>query len=107
MVTKDYFNVNLFGNLQIWPYIIKYFSYSSGSIDANFITEINGKIVISQTESGRSDINYLQIQTRKSSCVNTRGISTAAYQVLHMLSYPGGGGGRYLGVPPVLTWMGG
>ena len=27
---------------------------------------------------------------RKSSCVNARGIPTAAYQVLHMLSYPGG-----------------
>ena len=44
-------------------------------------------------------------RTRKSSCVNARGIP---YQVLHMLSYPpggvgtlaGGGGGRYLGVPP-------
>ena len=30
-------------------------------------------------------------QTRKSSCVNARGIPTAAYQVLHPLSYPGGG----------------
>ena len=31
--------------------------------------------------------------------MNARGIPTAAYQVLHMLSYPGGrgGGGRYLG----------
>ena len=29
--------------------------------------------------------------TRKSSCVNARGIPTAAYQVLHLLSYPGGG----------------
>ena len=32
-------------------------------------------------------------QTRKSSCVNARGIPTAAYQVLHLLSYPGEGGG--------------
>ena len=31
------------------------------------------------------------ISTRKSSCVNARGIPTAAYQVLHLLSYPGGG----------------
>ena len=31
--------------------------------------------------------------TRKSSCVNARGIPIAAYQVLHMLSCPGGGGG--------------
>ena len=36
------------------------------------------------------------IQTRKSSCVKARGIPTAAYEVLHMLYYPGGGG-RYLG----------
>ena len=31
--------------------------------------------------------------TRKSSCVNARGIPTAAYQVLHTLSYPRGGRG--------------
>ena len=31
--------------------------------------------------------------TRKSSCVNARGIPTVAYQVLHLLSYPGRGGG--------------
>ena len=30
--------------------------------------------------------------------MNARGIPTAAYQVLHMLSCPGGGGGRYLGL---------
>ena len=41
------------------------------------------------------------METRKSSCVNARGIPTAAYQVLHVLSCPGGGG-----VPPVLTWLG-
>ena len=43
--------------------------------------------------------------TRKSSCVNARGIPTTAYEVLHMLSYPAGRGvgtldrgrGRYLG----------
>ena len=29
-------------------------------------------------------------KTRKSSCVNARGIPTAAYQVLHPLSCPGG-----------------
>ena len=56
--------------------------------------------------------------TRKSSCVNARGIPTAVYQVLHMLSYPGGylpwlgegylpwPRGTYLGVPPILTWLG-
>ena len=42
--------------------------------------------------------------TRQSSCVNARGIPTAAYQVLHLLSYPGVGVARYplswLGVPP-------
>ena len=32
-------------------------------------------------------------KTRKFSCVNTRGILLAAYQVLHLLSYPGGRGG--------------
>ena len=50
-----------------------------------------------------------QTSTRKSSCVNARGIPTAAYQVLHLLSYRGGGGGRGYpildgGYPPVLTW---
>ena len=35
----------------------------------------------------------IKVNTRKSSCVNARGIPTVAYQVLHMLSYPGGGGG--------------
>ena len=33
------------------------------------------------------------METRKSSCVNARGILTAAYQVLHLLSCTGGGGG--------------
>ena len=49
------------------------------------------------------------ISTRKSSCLNARGIPTAAYQVFHMPSYPGGeGGGRYPRVPlPILTWPGG
>ena len=41
--------------------------------------------------SALTDQNYL-IQTRKSPCVNARGIPTAAYQVLHLLSYLGGGG---------------
>ena len=46
--------------------------------------------------------------TRKSSCVDARGIPTAAYQVLHLLYYPGGGGvplswGTHL--TPVLTWL--
>ena len=35
------------------------------------------------------------ILTRKSSCVNARGIPTAAYQVLHGLSCPGGWGPGY------------
>ena len=55
--------------------------------------------------------------TRKSSCVNARGIPTAAYHVLHLLSYPGGGEGVYP-IPgqgevspswyplPILTWLG-
>ena len=32
------------------------------------------------------------MKTRKSSCLNARGIPSATYQVLYMLSYPGGGG---------------
>ena len=49
--------------------------------------------------------------TRKSSCVNARGIPPAAYQVLHLLSYPrvgyphpdlAGGGGR--GGWPISGW---
>ena len=40
-----------------------------------------------------------QIDTRKSSCVNARGIPTAAYQVLHLLSCTGEGGYPCRGVP--------
>ena len=37
---------------------------------------------------------------RKSSCVNARGIPTVAYQVFHLLPYPGGGGlPTLVGVP--------
>ena len=39
------------------------------------------------------EIYLISFSTRKSSCVNGRGIPTAAYQVLHVLSCPGGGGG--------------
>ena len=52
--------------------------------------------------------------------MNTRDMVIAAYEALHMLSYPGEGGvtylgwgvptlgrGTYLGVPHVLTWLGG
>ena len=42
-----------------------------------------------------------KISTRKSSYVNARGVPTAAYQVLHLLSYTAGGG-RYLGVRPAV-----
>ena len=45
--------------------------------------------------SGKSWIRHWKFETRKSSCVNARGIPTAAYQILHMLSYPGGD--TYLG----------
>ena len=49
--------------------------------------------------------------TRKSSCVSARGIPTAAYQVLHMLPYPGEGvpwlGGTYPGWGVYLPWQGG
>ena len=46
-----------------------------------------------------------QYKTRKSACVNTRGIPPAVYQVLHPLSYPGGaypipGQGEY----PIPGW---
>ena len=40
------------------------------------------------TDSGK---DIMPILTRKSSCVNTRGIPTVVYQVLHLMSYPGGG----------------
>ena len=45
---------------------------------------------------------------RKSSCVNVRGIPTAAYQVLHMLPPLdlAGGRGRYLGYAPVRPGQG-
>ena len=51
-------------------------------------------------------------RTRKSSCVNARGIPPATYQVLHILSYPGGypiPGWEvpHPGYPPILTWPGG
>ena len=59
----------------------------------------------------------LSFETRKSSCVNARGIPTAAYQVLHVLSCPGGiphvpsaclgYTPPVWGTPPVLTWLGG
>ena len=41
-----------------------------------------------------------KLLTRKSFCVNARGIPTAAYQVLHLLSCRGGGG-THLGYPPI------
>ena len=61
--------------------------------------------------------------TKKSSCVNARGLPTAAYQVLHLLSCTGGwgtscrgGGYPYQGVPhpwpggpgvpPIWIWLG-
>ena len=68
---------------------------------------------------GRSISLQLHIgKKRKSSRVNARGIPTVAYQVLHMLSYPGGGylpwrgggvgtSGYPLSLPSVLTWLGG
>ena len=34
-------------------------------------------------------LDYIHIITRKSSCMNSRGIPPTAYQVLHLLSYPG------------------
>ena len=58
-------------------------------------------------------VDWKQISiTRKSSCMNVRGIPTAAYQALLMLSYPWGGGGvTYLGlgggVPTLAGGMGG
>ena len=47
----------------------------------------------------RTTISWLASVTRQSSCVNARGIPPAAYQVLHLLSYPVGG------VPH--PWLGG
>ena len=53
----------------------------------------------------------IHLNTRKSSCVNARGIPTAAYQVLYLLSYRGevphprlGGGTPIMGYPP--SWPG-
>ena len=59
------------------------------------------------------NLNQLKtILTRKSSCVNARGIPTAAYQVLLEMGYPppqpgltGGGGGTRGGVPPSQVWQ--
>ena len=39
------------------------------------------------------------VENRKSSCVNARGIPTAAYQVLHLLTE--------VGYPPIQVWPGG
>ena len=49
--------------------------------------------------------------TRKSSCVNARGIPPTAWQLLPLLSYPGeypipAQGVPHLGVLPILTWPG-
>ena len=41
------------------------------------------------TEFGK---DIMPILTRKSSCVNARGIPTVVYQILHLMSYLGGGG---------------
>ena len=41
-------------------------------------------------------VTHLHLKTRKSSCVNARGIPTAAYQVLHLLTE--------VGYPPVQVW---
>ena len=62
----------------------------------------------------RKSQEILNIETRKSSCVNATGIPTAAYQVLHLLSYPREGGiphpwlvgevpHPWLGGTPILT----
>ena len=57
-------------------------------------------------------VNYVQgygaltPATRKSSCVNARGIPTAAYQVLHLLSCTWGGTPRQEGTP-IQSWTGG
>ena len=56
------------------------------------------------------------ILTRKSSCVNARGVSPAAYQVLHLQSYPcgitppldqAGGTPSLAGLPSIWAWLGG
>ena len=44
--------------------------------------------------------------TRKFSCVNARGIPTAAYQVLHLLSCTGGGTPCHTWGTPIWTWWG-
>ena len=47
----------------------------------------------SNTSVNKSYFEVNSTKTTKSSCMNARGIPTAAYQVPHMLSYPGCGGG--------------
>ena len=59
---------------------------------------------MSPTTQNNGWSNIKLSKTRKSSCVNARGIPTATYQVLHLLTevgYPP------LGYPPVQVWQGG
>ena len=60
-------------------------------------------------------LSSMNTDTRKSSCVNARGIPTTAYQLLHLLSCTGRGypcwgrpslAGGYPGVPPHLDLAG-
>ena len=68
-------------------------------------------IIVIKNKFGSNTTPFVeeQIWTRKYSCVHAKGIPPAVYQVLHLLSYPGGGGtpslacgGRY----PISGWDG-
>ena len=73
----------------------------------NFLLHLITDVLVTSSVT----MNHAKKQgARKSSYVNARGIPTAAYQVLHLLSYPRGVPHPWMGVPPSrgtpLSWLG-
>ena len=75
------------------------------------IPEMSYLCYLGKTRISLKNNQYIFVlRTRKSSCVNARGILPTVYQVLHMLSYPGGYPIPGQGVPdpeypfPDLVW---